>query len=190
LGPLDVRTGVVGLALLGGLAFTVFVIPWRILRWAGRQDRRSLKVLLALPIVVAGILAVFGLLNAMLPPMPMPDWQLYLFDLLMATLGLPIVFYGVRVGRSIASRKWFGLILFVALTLLGTAFIAGGLIAYDAGRMTSVEYYRWTGAPICLGLGVYTLGGLLLTWWCLRRAFHAARWTALAAWGRLTRVAA
>jgi hypothetical protein len=189
LGPIDTRAGAVGVALLGGLALTVFVIPLLVLRWAGRHDRRSLKVLLVLPVLVAVILATFGLLNAILPPMPMPDWQLCLFDILMAIFGLPIVLYGARVGQSIASGRWSRLILFAGLTLLVTAMIAGSLIAYDTTRMASFEYYRWTGVAISLGLGIYALGSLMLARSVLRRATRVARWTAKAAWRRFATVA-
>ena len=97
---------------LAGLATINVVVPLLILRLATRRRVWGVRLLLALPAVVAIPMAVFLTLLSVTPSMAGASARQAIAGFGLATLGgLPVVVYVVLIGSSLLHRRWWRLVM-------------------------------------------------------------------------------
>ena len=143
-------------------------IPVVILWLATRRRFWSVRLLLALPVVVAVIMAGSSTLISLSPnnlqPSPTSWWGLSLGMALLSISGLPFVTYTVALVLALVHRrrKKFGVL--VAGALLAAVLIATLLLWLGSHAKPLIEHYNWSGwhqatSPL---LGAYVAGLVML----------------------------
>ena len=164
---------------LAGLALINVVVPLLILRLATRRRVWSVRMLLALPAVVAIPMAVFLAFVSVTPSMAGASARQAIAGFGLATLGgLPIVVYVALIGSSLLRRRWRRLVKLAVLSVLATAVAGGFGCGSDRQRMPAIEHYTWSGWHAVIVPGLYLAGVLAMIAWAVRGAwrFVGKRW--------------
>jgi len=157
---------------LAGIALIDVVVPLAILWLATRKRFWSVRMLLALPVVIAIPLGV-GLTLKRLLPVELPDpirWHAFLFFTLVSLAGLPPLAYLALVGSTLVRRRWRRLALIVGLTAIVAAVIGTYWLQSDMQSMPAIEHYSWSAWHLLAWPAAYAVGLLVLIGWALRRA--------------------
>ena len=163
--PLLVFLGMAGLATIN------IVVPLLIVRLATRRRVWGVRLLLALPAVVAIPLATFLTVLSVTPSMAGATALQAITGFSLATLGgLPVVVDVILIGSSLLRRRWRRFVMMAVLSVLVTA----GLGAYwwraDRQRMPIIEHYVWSGWQVVIVPGLYLVGVLAMVAWAVRGA--------------------
>jgi len=158
-------------------------VPLAILWLATRRRIWSVRLLLALPAVVAILLTGYSFLISLIPDRPQPTeppwWGVPLGVAMFSMSGLPIVAFVAALGLALVRRRWWRIGLLVAGDLLAAILLAAVLLQYDRLQMTAMEHYNWSGWHHALFLGAYAVGALVLlarpARWVVRFAFRPVR---------------
>ncbi len=141
----------------GALAFVNVVLPLLILRLAVRRRRFfNIRALMILPLAVAVPLMSFLTVAPWLPVWS-SRWLSSESRVFLAgtVAGLPIVYFVVWMGASLARRRWKPALALASLTLVTTLAVAGGWVWRDMKAMPAIEYYRWERWELVLLPGAY-----------------------------------
>ncbi len=158
---------------LGGLALINVVVPLLILKLATRRRVWSVRMLLALPVVVAIPMTVFPTFVSAMPSMAGTSAGEAIAGFGRATLGgLPIVVYVALVGESLIRRRRRRLVKLAALGVLATAVLAGFWLLEDGTRKPAIAHYTWTGWYAVIVPGLYFAGVLAMVALAVRGAWR------------------
>jgi outer membrane protein assembly factor BamB/tRNA A-37 threonylcarbamoyl transferase component Bud32 len=161
--PLLVFLGMAGLATIN------VVIPLSIVKLATRRRVWGVRLLLALPAVVAIPLAVFLTVLSVTPSMAGATAPQVITGFSLATLGgLPIVVYVALIGSSLLRRRWWRLVMIAVLSVLVTVGLAAYWLWVDRRWMATIEHYTWSGWHTVIVPGLYLVGGLAMVTWAVR----------------------
>ncbi len=142
-------------------------IPLAILWLATRRRFWSVRLLLALPAMVAFPLVGFSVAISLIPDRPqptVPPWWLVPLGIAMWSMsGLPIVVYTVALGSALVRRRWWRMGLLVAGTMLAAILIGAIMLWSDGRAKPSIEHYNWSGRHQVVYLGAYAVGALALS---------------------------
>ena len=149
------------LLAMGGLPIvayaTAFVLALVRVRW--------LRLLLALPVVAAILVAGYSVLIFVIPGKAQPassSWWSTPLDVAMLSMsGLPIVAYAAALGSALVRRRWRRMGILVAGALLAAILIAILLLS-DRPMRPVVEHYKRSGWHQVILWGAYAIGVLLL----------------------------
>lgn len=150
--------------IAAGAALIVLVVPVGIVRFARRERRWGLPLLMALPIALAIPLTVFVVTRSYLSAEPAPISPLLtVFGITaFAIAGFPVLVYAQNLVRGVLLRRWKGAAVLVGLTLAASALVGVYMLRYDLHLMPAIEFFDWSEWYDILPLGVYTVGLLLL----------------------------
>ncbi len=149
----------------GGLALINVVVPLAVLRLATRRRIWGMRLLLALPVVVAIPMAVSQMFRYLTP-----------VQLSASTLvGIPVLEYAGAALRSILDRRWKRLAVRVGLTALATVAIGIVWLWSDMRAMPATEHYTWSGWYLVAIPGAYLVGVLACIMWIARGGFRLMR---------------
>jgi hypothetical protein len=127
------------------------------------------RLLLALPVVVAILMTGYSALIALIPERsPTPQtawWGALLVVALFSMSGLPIVAYMAALGAALVRGRWRRMLFLVAGALLAAVLIGANMLRSDMRWMPAIEHYNWSGWHQVLIWGVYAIGALI----CLAR---------------------
>ncbi len=141
-------------------------LPLAILWLATRRRFWSMRLLLALPVVVAILMTGYSALIALIPdkgPPTEPSWWVVLLGVAMLSMsGLPIVLYPAALGSALVRGRWRRLVFLVAGALLAAVLIGAILLRSDMSKMPAIEHYNWSGWHQILFWGAYAVGVLVL----------------------------
>jgi hypothetical protein len=141
-------------------------LPLAILWLATRRRFWSVRLLLALPVVVAILLTGYSALIALIPDNPQPTeppwWGIPLGVAMVSMSGLPIVVYVAVLGSALVRGRWRRLVFLVSGAVLAAVVIGAILLRSDMFRMPAIEHYNWSGWHQVLLWGVYAVGVLVL----------------------------
>ena len=140
-------------------------VPLAILKLASRRRIWVVRLLLALPVVVAIPIAVSPAFWSMTPLQLTAS----------AIVGVPFLEYAGSAGRSILNRRWNRFAVRVSLTALATLVIGSGLLWSDMQRMPAIEHYTWSEWYSVVIPGVYSVGALACIMWTARRGLRLIR---------------
>ena len=125
-----------------------------------------MRLLLALPVVVAILMTGYSALIALIPdkgPPTEPPWWFVLLGVAMLSMsGLPIVVYAAALGTALVRGRWRNLAVLVAGAVLAAVLIGANLLRSDMSMMPAIEHYNWSGWHQMLLLGAYAVGVLVL----------------------------
>jgi hypothetical protein len=158
--------------LVMGATLTNICIPVAILWLATRRRFWSMRLLLALPVVVAILVAGHSVLITLIPAKAQPTswWSTPLDITVLSMSGLPIVAYAVALVLSLVRRRWRKTGLFIAGALLAAILIGAITLLFDMLVVKPlIEHYTWSGWHQAVYLGVYAVGTLVLLLWPARR---------------------
>jgi hypothetical protein len=164
---------------LGGLALINVVVPLLILKLATRRRVWSVRMLLALPAVVAIPMTAFLTFVSATPSMAGASAGEAIAGFGRATLGgMPIVVYVALLGSSLIRRRRRRLIKLAVLSVLATAVLAGYLLLDDGLRKPAMGHYTWSGWIELIVPGLYLAGVLAMVALAVRGAwrFVGKRW--------------
>ncbi len=154
---------------VAGLALINVVIPLAILKAATRRRVWGVRLLMALPAVVAIPMAVFLTLWSVTPSRAYltPGDQIVAF--VVATLGgLPVVVSVTLIGSSLLHGRWIRLVVLAVLTVLASVAIGAFWLSSDLLRKPAIEHYTWSGWHGVVLPGAYAVGVLALIAWGIR----------------------
>ena len=116
---------------------------------AMRRRFWSVRLLLALPVVVAVIMAGSSTLISLAPnylqPSPTSWWGLVSGMALLSISGLPVVTYTVAIVLAIVHRRWKKIGVLVAGAGLAAVLIATLLLWLGSHAKPVIEHYNWSG---------------------------------------------
>jgi hypothetical protein len=136
-------------------------VPWGILRLATRRRVWGVRLLLALPAVVALPMTSFLMLKSLTPALSDSHALLVFTSITLA--GLPILAYLALVGSSLLRRRWRRFATWVGLTALASIAVGTWWLWSDMRVMPMIEHYEWSGGWYRLTvLGAYIVGTLVL----------------------------
>ncbi len=155
------------------LALINVVVPLAILRRATRGRFWSVRLLLALPVVVTIPVAMFlSRIGSSTPPHgDSATWVALQGFAWTSLLGLPLLAYLAGVARIVMSRRWQRLARLAGLTVLAGVGIGLLWLWIDARTMTALEHYTWSDWYQVVMPGAYTVGVLGLIAWAVRGLF-------------------
>jgi hypothetical protein len=152
--------------LLGSVAFVNVVVPVVILKLATRRGVWSIRLFMALPVVVAIPLAVRKALFQSVP----------LVEMIASSMpGLAVLEYAAAVGQSIFSRRWRRLAVRVGLTALVTVVMGTWWLWYDMRGMAAIEHYNWSGWYLVGIPAAFVIGAIGCIAWMARGVFRLVR---------------
>jgi hypothetical protein len=158
---------------LGGLALINVVVPLLILKLATRRRVWSVRMLLALPAVVAIPMTAFLTFVSATPSMAGASAGQAIASFGRATLGgMPIVIYVALVGESLIRRRRRRLVKLAVLGVLATAVLAGFPLLADGLGRPALEHYTWTDWYAVIVPGLYLAGILAMVAWVVRGAWR------------------
>jgi hypothetical protein len=161
------------LLALGGLALINVVVPLMILRLATRRRVWSVRLLLALPAVVAIPMTAFPAFVSATPSMAGASAGQAIASFGRATLGgLPIVIYAALAGESLIRRRRRRLVKLAVLGVLATAVLAGFWLLVDGTRKPTMAHYTRTEWYAVIVPGLYLAGVLAMVAWVVRGAWR------------------
>jgi len=190
---------------MGGLALVNLIIPLVILRLATRKRIWGVRLLLALPVVVAIPAAAYrwwpgfaaGSLDGASAVVRLWDvdqqtlttgfklldeirqtfgWFFPITIFSLITLaGIPFAVFAIVVGSSLAHRSWKRLLWLFGLTALSSAVVVACWLWWDMRGMMAIEHYTWSGWYTIALLGAYTVGVLAVIAWTARGLFRFVR---------------
>jgi tRNA A-37 threonylcarbamoyl transferase component Bud32 len=167
------------LLALGGLALINVVVPLWILKLATWRRVWSVRMLLALPVVVAIPMTAFLTFVSATSSMAGASAAQAIAGFAWATLGgLPIVCYGALVVSGLIRRDRRRLAKLAVLSVLATAVVAGFWFLVDGLTKPTIEYYAWSDWHAVIVPGLYLAGVLAMIAWAVRgaRQFVRMRW--------------
>jgi tRNA A-37 threonylcarbamoyl transferase component Bud32 len=168
--PLLVFVGMAGLATIN------VVVPLLIVRLATRRRVWGVRLLLALPAVVAIPMAMSLAVLSVTPSMAGVTASQAIAGFSLATLGgLPVVVYVVLIGSSLVRRRWLRLVWIAILSALVTAGLGAYWWWFDRQRMPAIEHYNWSGWQAAIMPGLYLVGVLTMAAWAVRGTFRFVR---------------
>jgi hypothetical protein len=133
---------------------------------ATRRRFWSVRLLLALPAVVAVIMSGSSTLISLLParrqPALPPWWGLPLGVAIFTMGGLPIIAYAAAFVVSMMRRRWRRTGLLVAGATVAAVVVAIVMLAFDIRFKLAIEHYGWSGWQQALFWGAYVVGVLTL----------------------------
>ena len=135
---------------------TAFVLSLVRVRW--------LKLLLALPVVAAILVAGSSVLDTLTPKTPQPAswWSTPLDIAVLSMSGLPIVACAVAFVLSVVRRRWRRMGILVGGSLLAAVLIGAMSVLSDRPMKSAIEHYDWSGWHQVIFWGVFAIGVLLL----------------------------
>jgi hypothetical protein len=141
-------------------------VPLAILWLATRRRFWSVRMLLALPAVVAVLLVGFSAVNSLVPSRrqdtEQPLWLVLLAITMISMSGLPIVVYTAAFGSALVRRRWRKMGLLVASASLAAILIAAIMLRSDLRVKPLIEHYDWSGWHQAGYRGAYAVGALML----------------------------
>jgi len=154
-------------------------LPLAILWLATRRRFWSVRLLLALPAVVALVIVGYSEVIGLLPNRPRPPepilWSLLVDATIWSVSALPVVYYAAALGSAVVRHQWKRTRLLVAGAGLAAVVIAGVLLLFDHLTMPVIEHYDWSGWHQGIYLGIYGVGALALLSWFVRAAWRVLR---------------
>ena len=124
-------------------------IPVMVLWLATRRRFWSVRLLLALPVVVAVIMAGSSTLISLTPdnlqPSPTSWWGLVSGMALLSISGLPVVAYTVALVLALVHRRWKKIGVLVAGAVLAAVLISTLLLWLGSHAKPAIEHYNWSG---------------------------------------------
>ncbi len=160
------------LIYLGASALINLMLPLGILRLATRRRVWSLRLLLALPVVVAIPMAVFLAIDAIEPVPHDPPW---ITGSVTTLAGIPILVYPWQLGRSMVLGRWKRLTILALLPILTSIAVGAVSLWADMKRMAPIEHYAWSGWFTLAMLGTYAAGSLVVIAWAVRGTVRSIR---------------
>ena len=141
-------------------------IPVMVLWLATRRRFWSMRLLLALPVVVAVSMAGSSTLISLIPdnlqPSPTPWWGFVLRVALLSMSGLPVVAYTVAFVLALVHRRWKKIGVLVAGAVLAAVLILTLSLWAVSHAKPAIEHYNWSGWHQALIWGAYVAGVLML----------------------------
>ena len=151
-------------------------IPLMVLRFATRRRFWSVRLLLALPMVVAVIMAGSSTLISLAPDdlLPSPtSWQAFVFGMaLLSVSGLPIVAYTAALVLALVHRRWKKIGVLVAGAVLAAVLILTLMLLAVSHWKPAIEHFNWSGSHEAFFWGAYVAGLLMLVARALRSALR------------------
>ena len=150
-----------------GATLVNICIPIMVLRLATRRRFWSMRLLIALPVVVAVSMAGSSTLISLAPdnlqPSPTPLWGFVLDGMaLLSMSGLPIVTYTVAFVLALVHRRWKKIGVLVAGAVLAAVLILTLSLWAVSHAKPAIEHYNWSGWHQVLIWGAYVAGVLML----------------------------
>ncbi len=164
---------------LAGLATINVVVPLFILRLATRRRVWGVRLLMALPAVVAIPMTVFLTLVSVTPSMAGASALQAIAGFGLATLGgLPVVAYVALIGSSLLRRRRRRFVRMAVLSVLATVGLGACGLWSDGQRMPTIEHYTWSDWHAVIVPGLYLAGVLAMVAWAMRGSarFVWKRW--------------
>jgi hypothetical protein len=147
-------------------------IPVMVLWLATRRRFWSMRLLLALPVVVAvsmaGSSTLISLFLNELQPSPTPWWGFVYLVAWFSMGGLPIVAYTVALVLALVHRQWKKIGVLVAGAVLAAVLILTLSRWAVSHWETAIDHYNWSGSHQALIWGAYVAGLLMLVARALR----------------------
>jgi hypothetical protein len=172
-------TGIWLLVLAGVTALALFnlIIPATILKLATRRRFWSVRLLLALPVVVAIPMAILVAMRSdFAHEVDIVSWLERILALMVISLaGLPVICYAGMVGQSIVYQRWSRIALLAGLTALASFMIGICWWWWDMRGMPAIERYAWSGWYRVLIPGAYVVGSLAILRELLRLVTRLSR---------------
>ena len=137
-------------------------LPLAILWLATRRRFWSVRLLLALPAMVAIYMTGSMAAIAMLPNRMEGDGGLWLLATILSISGFPFVVYTITLGSALVRRRWWRTGLLVAGAVLAAVVIGAIMLRSDNLKKPLIEHYTWSGWHHALYLGAYAVGALAL----------------------------
>ncbi len=157
-----------------GAALVNVCIPVMLLWLATRRRFWSVRLLIALPVVVAVSMAGSSTLISLVPdswqPPPTPWWGFIYGMALLSMSGLPVVTYTVAFVLALVHRRWKKIGVLVAGAVLAAVLILTLTLWADSHVKPAIEHYNWSGWHQAFFWGAYVAGLLML----VARAARAA----------------
>jgi predicted Ser/Thr protein kinase len=154
---------------LAGLALVNVVLPLVILRAATRRRVWGVRLLMALPAVVAIPLAAFLMLRSVTPAMASVATERLIMIIILCTLaGLPALVYVTLIASSVLHRRWIRLAVLGVLTVLASVAVGAYWLGCDLMSKPAIEHYTWSGWHGVVLPGAYAVGVLVLIAWAVR----------------------
>ena len=148
--------------------------PVMLLWLATRRRFWSMRLLIALPAVVAVSMAGTSTLISLIPdifqPPPIPRWDFFLRMAFLSMSGLPVVAYVVAFVLALVHRRRKKIGVLVAGALLPAVLLLTLTLWAEGRAKPTIEHYNWSGWHQALLWGAYLAGLLML----LARAALAA----------------
>jgi predicted Ser/Thr protein kinase len=147
------------LAVLGALIN--IAAPLLILWLATRRRFWSVRLLLALPAMVAIPLAGVPALGSLFPNRSDGSaWQAARGIALISLAGLPLLAYALTLGSTLVGWRWRRLVCLLVLTVLAAVVIGEFWLSSDNNRIPSREHYVYDGLYHIIWWGAYAVGVL------------------------------
>ena len=151
--------------LLGATLVNV-CFPVMVLWLATRRRFWSMRLLLALPVVVAlsmtGSSTLISFMPDYLKPSPEPWSGLVLHMVLLSMSGVPVVMYTVALALALVHRRWKKTAVLVAGAVLGAALILALSLWGVRQAKPAIEHYNWSGWQQAFFWGAYIAGLMML----------------------------
>jgi hypothetical protein len=165
---------------LAGLALVDVVVPLTVLWLATRKRFWSVRMLMALPAVIAIPLGVNLTLIRQLPEGLADSLGSFAVPVCMlaALAGLPPLAYVAVVGAGVIKRRWHRLAVIVGLTALTAGVLGAYWILSDIRAKPAIEHYSSSDWHFLAWPAAYAVGAIVLFVWALRGARRLAsrRW--------------
>ena len=141
-------------------------IPVMVLWLATRRRFWSMRLLIALPVVVAVSMAGSSTLISLIPdylqPSPTSWWGFVLRMAWLSISGLPVVAYTVALVLAIVHRRWKKIGVLVAGAVLAAVLILTLSLWAVSQAKPAIEHYNWSGWHQSLFWGAYVAGLVML----------------------------
>jgi hypothetical protein len=151
--------------LLGATVVNV-CIPVIVLWLATRRRFWSMRLLLALPVVVAlsitGSSTLISVMPDWLKPSPEPWSGLVRHMALLSMSGVPVVVYTVALALALVHRQWKKVGMLVAGAVLAAALILALSLWAESHAQPAIEHYNWSGWHQAFFWGAYIAGLMML----------------------------
>ncbi len=141
-------------------------IPVMLLWLATRRRFWSMRLLIALPVVVAvsmaGTSTLISLFPDILQPSPTPRWGFVRSVALLSMSGLPVVAYTVAFVLAVVHRRWKKIgVLVAGAVLVAVVILTLSLWAVSQAK-PAIEHYNWSGWHQAFIWGAYVAGVFML----------------------------